>query len=429
MSLNATLVFSKGPGPAVVYPYQVVATLPITPQTIAAQYSIPPSYLAQYGGSQAVVEFEQQYYSPSDLDMFLTAFGIPSVPITVVGPNDATNPGGEANLDIQAIMGVARNVSTTFWSIYANTSAEIDDILTWAYAMGNTTSPPLVNSLSYGMTETNVDQFLGAGYLNRSDAEFMKLALRGITILIADGDAGAGDLGGPPMSASDCSVLHADWPSQSPYVTAVGSTYLTPNALPFCYLPAEEGGASCIGQPIGEVSTSIDNGLFWTTGGGFSTFTSTAWYQANVVSAYLSSNASTSVLPPAGLFTPGGRAYPDAVAIGHNVEVVLGGSFLPLDGTSASAPIFAGVISLLNDVRLGAGKSPLGFLNPLLYQLAATNGDAFYDVVVGQNRCGVIDFSPQCCDAAYHAGIGWDAVSGLGSPNFAVLKELVLALP
>ncbi len=116
----------------------------------------------------------------------------------------------------------------------------------------------------YGMTETNVDQFLGAGYLNRSDAEFMKLALRGITsaythlfdvctitsrpvcactsimrtlatplpplspaaVLIADGDAGAGDLGGPPMSASDCSVLHADWPSQSPYVVRPTSSDL-----------------------------------------------------------------------------------------------------------------------------------------------------------------------------------------------------------
>ena len=59
--------------------------------------------------------------------------------------------------------------------------AEIDDILSWAYAMGNTTDPPLVNSLSYGMTETNVDKYLGAGYLNRSDVEFMKLATRGIT--------------------------------------------------------------------------------------------------------------------------------------------------------------------------------------------------------------------------------------------------------
>ncbi len=215
-------------GPLEQYPYQVVTAPAVTPQSIAAQYGIPAGYTAHFG-SQAVVEFEQQYYSPADLQQYLDAFGIPTSAdsVTVIGPNDATNAGGEADLDIQAIMGVARNVSTTFWSIYANSTAEIDDILAWAVAMANTGNPPLVNSLSYGMTETNVDLYLGAGYLNRSDIEFQKLAARGITIIIADGDAGAGDLGGPPMGASDCNVLHADWPSQSPFVTAVGSTYFT----------------------------------------------------------------------------------------------------------------------------------------------------------------------------------------------------------
>ena len=77
------------------------------------------------------------------------------------------------------------------------------------------------------------------------------------------------------------------------------------------------------------------------------------------------------------------------------------------DGTSASAPVFAGVVSLLNDARLAAGKSPLGFLNPLLYQLAAEHSDSFFDVTVGANRCGVIDFDPNCCDSAYHAAVGW----------------------
>jgi hypothetical protein len=82
-------------------------------------------------------------------------------------------------------------------------------------------------------------------------------------------------------------------------------------------------------------------------------------------------------------------------------------AFVTTDGTSASAPVFAGVISLLNDARIGAGKTPLGFLNPLLYNLSATHPDAFYDVSVGANRCGVIDFSPNCCDSAYQAAIGW----------------------
>ena len=55
------------------------------------------------------------------------------------------------------------------------------------------TNPPLVSSLSYGMSAANVDPYLGAGYLARSDVEFQKLALMGLTVLIASGDTGAGE--------------------------------------------------------------------------------------------------------------------------------------------------------------------------------------------------------------------------------------------
>ena len=100
----------------------------------------------------------------------------------------------------------------------------------------------------------------------------------------------------------------------------------------------------------------------------------------------------------------------------------------PTDGTSASAPIFAGVISLLNAARIDAGKAPLGFLNPLMYSAAANVTGSFYDVTIGSNRCGAIGFTPQCCSHAYHAAPGWDAVTGLGSPNYAVLRAAALSL-
>ncbi len=80
---------------------------------------------------------------------------VSNTPVTVIGPNDQTNPGGEADLDIQWIMAMAPGVATTFWSIPASSSEEVDDILTWAYAIGNMTNPPIVNSLSYGMSEAN----------------------------------------------------------------------------------------------------------------------------------------------------------------------------------------------------------------------------------------------------------------------------------
>jgi len=357
--------------------------------------------------------------------MFFDKMGIiDTTPVYEIGPNDPTNPGGEANLDIQYIMGVAPGSPTTFWSIYANSTVEVDDILQWAVAMSNTANPPMVNSLSYGMSENNVDTYLGKGYLMRSDKEFMKLAVRGITIIIADGDTGAGDLGALPMSNPTCDVLHPDWPSQSPFVTAVGSTIITPYAEPICYLTAAEGGIDCSHNPLGEISVSVDQGLFWTTGGGFSNIQPMPGYQSSFVSAYLNQNTTT--LPPSSVFNSAGRAYPDVVTVGHNLMVALGGKFIPVDGTSASAPIFAAIVTLLNDVRFQYGMPPLGFLNPLFYQIAADSPDAFYDVTVGYNRCGAVDWSPVCCEWGFQATQGWDAISGLGSPNFAVLSNAVL---
>ena len=133
----------------------------------------------------------------------------------------------------------------------------------------------------------------------------MKLAARGITIIIADGDTGAGDLGPPPMSQTSCDILHPDWPSQSPYVTAISSTYLTPRAQPICYLPASEGGINCLEQPMGEVVTGMTQGLFWGSGGGFSAVTKRASWQEDMVSAYLKK---ADLLPPAAMYNAGGRA-------------------------------------------------------------------------------------------------------------------------
>ena len=137
------------------------------------------------------------------------------------------------------------------------------------------------------------------------DVEFQKLVARGIAIIIADGDTGAGDLGPPPMSEVSCKTLHPDWPSQSPYVTAISSTYITPAAQPICYLPLEDGGVDCLNQPAKEVTVNMDYGLFWTSGGGFSNTTPRPSYQAAFVDKYLKK---TDELPPSYMFNSTGRA-------------------------------------------------------------------------------------------------------------------------
>ena len=85
---------------------------------------------------------------------------------------------------------------------------------------------------------------------------------RGLTIIIADGDTGANDLGPPPMSQLQCDPSHPDWPSDSAYIVSVGSTFITPLAEKICYV---ENGANCLANPVGEVTVSVDMGLTWTS--------------------------------------------------------------------------------------------------------------------------------------------------------------------
>ena len=104
---------------------------------------------------------------------------------------------------------------------------------------------------------------------------------------------------------------------------------------------------------------------------------------------------------------------------------------LCVDGTSASAPIFAGIITLLNDYRLNHKKRPMGFINQFLYQAAAYAPASFYDVVIGTNNCGAIGTAPipTCCPYGFSASVGYDVVTGLGTPNFLALLNYLQQLP
>ena len=103
--------------------------------------------------------------------------------------------------------------------------------------------------------------------------------------------------------------------------------------------------------------------------------------------------------------------------------MVADGSTLPsVAGTSCASPTASGIFGLLNDARLAAGKAPLGFLNPLLY----ANPGALNDCAQGVQGGCAIDGERV---AGFPAVEGWDAVTGLGSPNFPKLLEVVMSLP
>lgn len=100
--------------------------------------------------------------------------------------------------------------------------------------------------------------------------------------------------------------------------------------------------------------------------------------------------------------------------------MVVDGKVQSVGGTSASAPAFAGFVSLLNEARTKAGKPAMGYLNPFLYQNAA----AFRDVTVGTNAIGrgtgTLPYGFPCAP-------GWDPATGLGTPNFKKLMSIAMS--
>merc|ERR1712187_421539 len=140
-------------------------------------------------------------------------------------------------------------------------------------------------------------------------------------------------------------------------------------------------------------------------------------YQKEAVAAYLQQSG----LPDTVKYkvNTSGRAYHDIAAQAEDFCANPGGCGVA--GTSCATPAASGIIGALNDARLAAGKSSLGFLNPLLYSLAGT--DVYQDITTGANSgCGF--FSSD----GWPAKVGWDAVTGLGTLNYKNLVKKVLEL-
>lgn len=165
-------------------------------------------------------------------------------------------------------------------------------------------------------------------------------------------------------------------------------------------------------------TSSIENG--WPlSGGGFSASFQRPSYQDEHVAAYF--NRAKGMLPNSALSNADGRAVPDISAVATNFKVCSGGcgpAAGTLTGTSAATPTVAGMVSVINDMLLKAGKPSVGFINPVLYA-ASGNGAVGYDVLTGNNKYGG-------CPAGFQATTGWDPVNGVGTPLFSKLKELLM---
>jgi len=356
-----------------------------TPASLRSLYAVGDARGNTSTNIQACTAFLNQHYKQTDLNKFNKKYypANEGQTITVVGKNSG-RAGVEASLDVEYISAMGGGVNTQFWTFAgaAPDNPENEPFLDFLFKVSNTsdTAVPRVISTSYGDCENTVS----IAYMNRCAFEFQKGAARGITFTFATGDNGVG------ADSGSCTRFCGQWPAGSPWITGVGGT--------------ESGSTTGTG---GE--TAWDG-----SAGGFSDRWAIPSYQADAVAKYKSS---VSKLPQKSRYNNTGRGFPDVAAQAVDFEVINGGFAIPVAGTSCACPTFSGIIGLLNDLRLAAGKPVLGFMNPFIYQ----NADAFFDITSGNN--------PGCGTSGFEASAGWDAITGVGSPNYAKLAAAVLKLP
>lgn len=366
----------------------------ITPTCLRALYNTS-SYVpaATSINSLGVAGYLQEFANRADLQTFLRRFRSDAVGASFTtilvngGGDDQSNPGVEANLDIQYTVGMSFPTPNVYYSTGGSPPFIPDDqtptntnepYLNWLNAVLANSSIPQTISTSYGDDEQTVP----SDYAQSVCSLFAQLGTRGTTVFFSSGDNGVGGGDCKTNDGKNTTLFQPNFPASCPFVTTVGGTTGI--------------------NPEKAVSFS---------GGGFSRLFAQPAYQSAAVTTFLNSLGSKF----AGLFNATGRAYPDVAAQGSGFQVVIGGTVNSVGGTSASSPTVAGVFALLNDFRLANNKSSLGFINPLIY----SNPSAFNDIKSGSN--------PGCGTTGFTAGSGWDPVTGLGTPNFLKLQPVVNA--
>ncbi|CCI48855.1 unnamed protein product [Albugo candida] len=401
-------------------PFDRVRPRYVSPSMIRAQYELSDtkrvSNVTHRKNKLVIASFLQEYYKEKDIELFLSEFD-PN-PAKVYYPSTfgdclASSPQnknqyvatGEASLDVEVAVALTKS---EFIQVRCNQRLRdpthpFDDgnqepfllFMQEINELGDEERPAVV-SLSYADDECA----LSRSYAHAVNREFMKAAMKGITILTSAGDAGAqgSEFAQTYCKMPACSQYLAVFPSSSPYVTSVGATSF--------------GVQSLSRQKWEERVTSTEHMDLITSGGGFSDLFRRPAYQYEAVQSYLDRlrDGNSSILQR---FNQAGRAYPDISALGHGFPVYINGMVSLTDGTSVSAPIVASMVIRMNEWLLNRGEPMLGFLNPFLYQMLQVCPHVFNDILHGDNACGGMEM--ECCKQGHYAMEGWDATSGVGT--------------
>ncbi|KAH8694224.1 tripeptidyl peptidase A [Talaromyces proteolyticus] len=412
------------PGAATSNPPSSISVAPscqsaITPDCVKQLYSIGNyTPTAKSGSRIGFGSFLNNSAIYADLARYEKYYGLPSQNFTKVlinNPINDQNPttpiDAESNLDVQTILGVAHPLPITEYltggsppfipSLESPTNNNEPYLPYYEYLLSQQNEDlPQVISNSYGDEEQTVP----LKYAIRTCNLIGLMGLRGITVVESSADEGLGR-GCLSNDGNNKTQFEVFFPSTCPYLLSVGGTQET------------------------------DPEIAWTAGsGGFSNYFPRPWYQEDVITTYLGYVDPDTKSYYTNFTNFEGRGFPDVAAhsLGPGYGVFYKGNLVNAGGNSAAAPVWAAIIALLNDARLSAGKPALGFLNPLLYHLGSTN---LNDITAGGSvGCSGIH-SKNSTDpskrgfipwASWNATVGWDPVTGLGTPNFSKLKETVL---
>jgi kumamolisin len=332
-----------------------------TPVQVAEFYGFPANASAT-GQTIGLLELGGGYRE-ADITAYFKTLSLVAPNVTAVSVDNGTNspgkpsgPDGEVMLDIEVSAAVAPGVNVAVYFAPNTDQGFIDAVTT---AVHDSTNKPSVLSISWGGPESSWTEQA----VTTLDQACQDAAAVGVTITVASGDNGSTD----GVSGGGNNV---DFPASSPYVLGCGGTKLVAS------------GTTVTSEVVWN-ELSANEGA---TGGGVSTLFALPSWQAN-------SNV------PAAPTSTGGRGVPDVAGdadptTGYTIRV--DGQTTTVGGTSAVAPLWAGLIALAN----AKNGQDAGFVNPTLY----ADPSAFRDITSGNN-------------GAFSAGPGWDACTGLGSPH------------
>jgi kumamolisin len=335
---------------------------------VAQAYNFPAG---ADGAGQAIAILELGGgYRAQDLSAYFSNLGITTPAVSAISVDGASNsptgsadgPDGEVELDIEMAGAIAPGAKIGVY-FAPNTDQGFIDALTTA--VHDATLQPSIVSISWGGPENSWT----AQARDSLNSACQDAATMGLTVFVASGDDGATD-------GSSNGALQVDFPSSSPYAIGCGGTTL---AL---------SGTSIARETVWNDLADGEGA----TGGGVSEVFATPSFQsaANVPAA------------PNGFK---GRGVPDVAADADpasGYDVLVDGESTVIGGTSAVAPLWAGLLARINQL---VGK-PAGYLNPLLY--SASEAATFHEITSGNND-------------GYSAGPGWNPCTGLGTPNGAAL--------